>query len=85
MDDENGNNLCQDAMDKETKNNRIVFDVREEGESHTVGYKEMAAHTIFVANLDAGFMRTSRFVVDGHKVDTTNLMVYTPVVSRDIV
>ena len=71
-------------MDKEIANNRIVFDVREEGEPPPRGYKEMTAHMIFGLKIDYGSVRKARFVTDIHKVDIPNLMPYASLLSKDI-
>ena len=72
-------------MDKEIKNNSIVFDVREQRGAYTRGYTEMTAHMIVGVNLDAGFTGKAMFVADRHNVDTSPLMIYESVISRDSV
>ena len=45
----------------------------------------MTTHMIFYVNLDPEFTCKSRFIADGHKVDTSPLITYASVVSRDSV
>ena len=42
----------------------------------------MTSDMIFNVNMDAGFTRKTRFIVDGHKVEAPPLMMYASVVSR---
>ena len=90
LDKENGNTLWKDAIDKEMKNNSIVFYIRHHQASGKpaappVGYKKSGVHMIFDVKLDAAFTRKARLVADGHKQDALDSMTYSSLMSFDSV
>jgi len=83
LDEENGNSLWHDAIQKELKNVQIAFKFLEDGEPIPIGHKEIPCHIIF--NIKMDFTRKARFVAGGHKTDPPTSLTYSSVVSRDSV
>ena len=52
FDTENGDNLWQDAINKEIANSKIAFEVLEEAERAPVGYTQIMCHLIFDVKID---------------------------------
>jgi len=83
LDQENGNTLWYDAIQKELKNVQVAFKFLDDDEPTPVGYKEIPCHIIFDIKMD--FTRKARFVAGGHKTDPPATLTYSSVVSRDSV
>jgi hypothetical protein len=83
LDEENGNSLWHDAIQKELKNVQIAFKFLGENEPTPVGYKQIPCHIIFDIKMD--FTRKARFVAGGHRTDPPSTLTYSSVVSRDSV
>ena len=67
LDEENGDTLWYDAIQKEMENVRIAFEVDEEvtpSQARTnkfyVGYQEIKCHMIFTVKMDGKFTRKAR-------------------------
>ena len=60
----NNNNYWQAAIDKETKNVAVAFEILKQGESAPIGWSKSSGHIIFDVKMD--FTRTARWVKDGH-------------------
>jgi hypothetical protein len=73
----------QTAIEKEMKNVRVAFDVRDDG-SIPVGYKEIKCHMVFDIKSDT-LARKARMVAGGHRVEPPKDSTYSSVVSRDSV
>ena len=50
-----------------------------------IGYQGITGHLIFDVKLGENFRRKARYCADGHKTQPPKAMVYSSVVSRDIV
>ena len=72
-------------MDKGITNNRVAFDVKEEGESPPQGYTYMTAYMVFDVTLDAGFTQKEMFVPDRHNFKTLLSIMHALFVSGDSV
>jgi len=83
LDEENGNTLWHDAIQKELKNVQVAFKFLEDDDPTPVGHKEIPCHIIFDIKMD--FTRKARFVAGGHKTDPPMSLTYSSVVSRDSV
>ena len=66
-------------------NNRCDFEHYEGNTSELVAYKDITGPLIFDVKLSENFRRKSRFVADGHLVDTPASITYITVISRDSV
>ena len=84
IDAENKNTLWRDALARETKNIRVALDIKNSKSEIPIGYQPMECHMIFDIKLD-GFKRKARLVAGGHLVDSSSVMTYAGVVSRDTV
>ncbi len=82
-DEENGNSLWHDAIQKELKNVQVVFNFLSEDEQVPIGYKKIPCHIIFDVKMD--FTRKAHFIAGGHKTDPPTSITYSSVVSRDSV
>ena len=100
LDQKNGNDYWQRAIDKEMMTVRknsfkkyedahgyspTAQEVRDNPKRYLVGYKEITCHIIFDIKLDGKFTRKARFVADGSKTDWPKSMTYSSVVSRESV
>ena len=52
LDEENGNTLCQDVINKEFENDNIAFQVRDKGDDAPVGRSKITCHLIFDVKMD---------------------------------
>ena len=84
IDEENGNTLWRDAIEKEMSAVRVAFKVLDEDISPPPGYQYMECHMIFDVKLD-GFRRKARLVAGGHMTATPDVVTYSSVVSRETV
>lgn len=84
IDRENGNNLWQEAIDKEMKAVRVAFKVLDDGDSIPSNYQEIKCHMVFEIKME-NFRRKARFVAGGHTTDTPATLTYASVVSRESV
>ena len=66
-------------------NNRIVFETYEGNIKDIVGYEEITGHLIYDVNLAENFRRKTRFVANGHLMDSPSFITYITVVSQDSV
>jgi hypothetical protein len=82
IDKETGTDYWRKGIEKEMKNNKSAFEVRENG-SVPPGYKKITCHMIFDIKMD--FTRKARFVAGGHLTDPPKETVYSSVVSRESV
>lgn len=92
IDRETGTDYWAKAIEKEMKNVRVAFDVRddisiEEARSgkKLVGYQEIGCHMIFDIKMDGLFTRKARLVAGGHTTDPPAAITYSSVVSRESV
>ena len=92
LDEENGNTLWYDAIQKEMKNVRIAFEADDivtpeqaRSNKHYVGFQEIKCHMSFDIKMDGKFIRKARFVVGGHTTDPPASITYSSVVARDTV
>jgi hypothetical protein len=81
LDQENGNTLWHDAIQKEMKNVKIAFHFLGDQEVVPIGYKQIPCHIIFDVKMD--FTRKARFVAGGHKTNPPASLTYSSVVARD--
>ena len=51
--------------------------------SDLIGYQEISGHLDFDVKLGENFLKKDRFVVDGHKTNTSSSVTYITVISRD--
>ena len=92
LDEENGNTLWYDSIQKEMSNVRIAFTPDEKttptqarSNKFYVGYQEIKCHMIFVIKMDGKFTRKARLVAGGHTTEAPAAITYSSVVSRDTV
>ena len=92
LDEENGNTLWYDAIQKEMTNVRVAFKVDDDvtveqarSNKFYVGYQEIKCHMIFTIKMDGKFTRKARLVAGGHTTNTPSAITYSSVVSRDTV
>ena len=85
IDEINGDQLWQESIQLEMKNNRVAFETFESNTKELIGYSELTGHLVFDVKLSENFRRKARFCADGHKVDTPPFLTYSTVVSRDSV
>jgi hypothetical protein len=83
LDEENGNSLWHDAIQKELRNVQVAFKFLEDGKAIPVAHKKIPCHIIFDIKMD--FTRKACFVAGGHKTDPPTSMSYSSVVSSDSV
>ena len=83
LDQKNGNDLWRKAIAKEMKNNRVAFEVLDEGKSPAPGYAYIECHMIFDVKMD--FTRKARFVANGAMTPDPKDSCYAGVVSRETV
>ena len=84
LDKKNGNTFWQYSIAKETNNVRVAFQILDENEEVTIGYKFICYHMIFDVKME-DFRRKSRLVAGGHMTDTPAAITYASVVSRESV
>lgn len=82
LDEENGNSLWHDAIQKELKNVQIAFKFLAEDAPTPIGYKQIPCHIIFDIKMD---FTQKRFMAGGHKTDPPSMLTYSSVVLRDSV
>ena len=82
----NGNTLWWDAICKEMKNSRPVFEKwkRQEGDL-LPGYQKIRCHFVFDIKMGENFRRKARLVADSSRTETPAALRYSSVVSRDSV
>ena len=84
LDQENGNCLWRDAIQKEISNVKVAFQLMEEGEKLPGGSKEIPYHIIFDVKLD--LTRKARLVAGGHRNKSVSpYTTFSTVASRDSV
>ena len=82
LDQENGNCLRKDAIEKEIDNVKVVFQLIEEGEKLPAGSKEIPYHIIFDVKLD--LTRKARLVPGGNRNKSVHpFTTFSSVASRD--
>ena len=81
FDEENGNRLWQDAIEKEMANVAVAFKLMEEGEPAPTDMKFVGFHLVYDVKMD--FTRKARLVADGHKTPDPAISTYAGVVSRE--
>jgi hypothetical protein len=79
----NENNLWMEALQKETFNIGIAFEVLDDGASAPKGWSKVTGHIIWDVKMD--FTRKARWVLDGHKQADPERCTYAGVVSRESV
>lgn len=88
IDEENGNHLWRDAIQKEMSVVKIAFKIIEEGPDGQVKipdfHQYMDCHMVFDIKLD-GFRRKARLVAGGHVTEQPAVMTYASVVTRETV
>ena len=83
LDQQNGNNLWRDAIDKEMKNVRVAFQILDDDDVVPNSYEKLSVHLIFDVKMDT--TRKARLVADGHKTPDPVGSTYSGVVSRESV
>lgn len=90
LDQENGNNLWRDAINKEMAKAKVswevldgvsVEDARSGKVDKLIGYQEIRNHLVFDVKMD--FTRKARYCAGGHTTDAPEGITYSSVVSRD--
>jgi len=71
----------QNAIQKETTNNRKAFQFLEENEQVPIGYKWIHCHMIFDVKMD--FTRIAHFIAGGRMMNPPDSITYSSIVSRD--
>jgi hypothetical protein len=84
LDKENDNTIWQDAVSKEINNVRIEFKIPNGDESAPPTYQEIRYHMISDVKME-DFCRKARTIAGDHTTDTSHVMTYASVVSRDSV
>ena len=83
LDEENGNTLWMDALNKEMYNVGIAFEILEDGKTAPKGWTKVTGHLVWDVKMD--FTRKARWVLDGHKQADPEGSTYAGVVSRESV
>ena len=84
LDKENGNNLWEQAINKELKNVIVAFKLLDDGLKPPPGSKKIPYHFVFTVKFD--LTRKARLVAGGHRhKDVPSYETYSSVVSRDSV
>ena len=83
MDSENGNNFWQEAIDIKMKKLGIAFEVLDDGEQATIGWKKVTVPLVCDVNMD--FTQISRWVLDGYLTLSPIGYTYVGVVYRESV
>ena len=83
LDKETGTTFWYDAIQKEMKNVRIAFDIKQDATQVPVGYKWIPCHMILDIKMD--MTRKARYVAGGHVTDPPSASTYASVVSRESV
>ncbi|MGH3054508.1 MAG: reverse transcriptase domain-containing protein, partial [Gaiellaceae bacterium] len=83
IDEQNGNTLWRDSLEKELKNVRVALEFRGKDAKPPPGFKQISLHVVFDIKMD--FTRKSRLVAGGHLTDPPLVMTYSSVVSRESV
>ena len=81
IDEEMGNTLWFDAIEKEMCNVYIAFDIQESGTEASPNHKQIPHHMVFDLKMD--FTHKARLVAGGHKTDPQ--LTYSSVISRESV
>jgi hypothetical protein len=86
IDEENGNTLWWDAICKEMCNVRIAFE-EWEGliDDLPPGFQEVKCYMVFDIKMGENFRRKARMVAQGNRTETSTMLTYSSVVSRDLV
>ena len=86
IDAKSGNTLWWDAIWKEMKNMRPVFEVFEGGvQQLPSGFQEIKCHMIFDVKIGENFRRKACLVAGGHTTDAPATLTYSSVISCDSV
>ena len=64
LDEKNGNNLWMNAVNRETENLKVVFEILEDEAKIPVGHNKAYDHLVFDVHID--LERKIRWVKDGH-------------------
>ena len=83
LDNENGNLLWSNAIDKEMRNVAVAFEILEKGQKAPVGWTKSSGHLVFDVKMD--FTRKARWVKDGHRTVDPDQSTFAGVVSRESV
>ena len=92
IDEENGNTLWRDAIEKEMRKAKVSYTAIQDATPQEVrsnkcdalrGHQEIKCHIIFDVKMD--FTRKARFVAGGHMTDAPSSITYFSVVSRESV
>ena len=78
----NGNRFCHDAIDKETTNAAVAFEIVDEGKPTPVGSIKARGHLVFDVKMD--FNRNARWVKDVPRTADPVHSIFSGVVSRDV-
>ena len=83
LDEENGNTIWRDALNKEMDNLKVAFDILPNDKAMPPGYTKASGHIIFDVRMT--LERKARWVKDGHKTPEPEWSTYAGVVSRESV
>ena len=83
LDNDNDNTLWQGVIKKEMEIFRVHFQLLDPEDKSPVGYKEITCHFVFDMKMDLN--QKSRYTTGGHITDTPSSMIYSSVVSQEIV
>ena len=83
IDERNGYDFRDTAINKKMTNIGIDFSILSEGEKDPVGWIKASDHLVFDVNMD--FTRKARWVKDGHRTPDPTTSSYVGVVSRESV
>jgi hypothetical protein len=79
-----GTSYWREALDLETKNVRVAFDVLDDEDEIPVGYRQIRGHLIFEIKMGS-LRRKARYVADGHMTYPPASITSASVVSRESV
>ena len=85
MHKQNGDHLCEEAIEQEMKNSRVAFQACDGDIKDLIGHGQITCHLMFDIKPSECFRRKARFVVDNHKVSTSPSMSHRTVASKDSV
>ena len=81
MDEQNGNTLWRDAVNKEMGNLKVAFDIRHKEPKPPPGFEKASGHLVFDVRMT--LERKARWVKDGHRTPEPENCTYAGVVSRE--
>jgi hypothetical protein len=81
LDEESGTKILKAAVEKETTNVQLIFNVLEHGKSVPIGFQHIKCNMIFDVKFDSN--QKARFGADDHLTKPNLSLIYSSVVTTD--